>query len=529
MEKKRNRIKDLFRSSIAIIISRILGLLRDAFTTHYFSLNTLDAFTAAFKIPNTFRSLFAEGSLNNSFVPIYCSIENDKDKEEYLSSFFTNFFIILFFSVLFLIIIADKFVPFLVYGFSSFSLEKTNLTILYTRYFFIYLFFISIVSFIAAILNAGFHFFSSYFNQVYFNFTFIIIIIISLLLKKLNNYTLIYCVVISGLTQMLIMFLFLIKYKIKIKFKINFKNIYLKESWKLFLTSLISSSAYQINILFSTFFLSFFQGANTYTYIAQRLYLLPVGLFSEAFSQVFLAYFSHSKEISKKDEELNYSLRLSFFISLPIIAYFLAFSEQILKILFFHGKYTINDIYYSNYLLMFYMPGMLFVSLNKTFVSYYYSLKKIRFPVINSILSIIIFIILNIILMPFFKLYTVAISNTISLILQTSFFNIVYRTYNKNNKTKINIEKTISIIKYFLINLMLFILFYILNKNFKIVNPIKLNFESLKVFITFCFLSFSFFILFILSSLLIKNEEIKVILNIFLKKFENKNRKDLEK
>lgn len=518
MNKKRNRLKDLFSSSVAIITSRILGLIRDAFTTHFFSVNTLDAFTAAFKIPNTFRSLFAEGSLNNSFVPIYCSIEDQKEKEDYLNSFFTNFFIILLLSVLILIILSEKFVPFLVYGFSNFSKEKTDLTIIYTKYFFIYLFFISIVSFIAAILNASFHFFTSYFNQVYFNFTFIIVILFALIFKKLNTYTLIYCVIIGGFAQITIMFLLLLKYKIRIKFKINFKNKYLKESWKLFLTSLISASAYQINILFSTFFLSFFEGANTYTYIAQRLYLLPVGLFSEAFSQVFLAYFSHSKNLTEKDDELNYSLRLSILISLPIIAYFISFGEQILKILFYHGKYTLKDIYYSNILLIFYMPGMLFVSINKIFVSYYYSQKKIKIPIINSILSIVLFIIFNIILIPILKLYAIAASNTLALIFQTLYFNILY----KKKKKTIDRNYLLRLFYYIIINAILCLLFFFINKNINFLNPVKLNLESLKQLFFFITLSSLFAIFFIFLNFIIKNEEIKSIINIGFSKIKNK-------
>jgi|YNPMSStandDraft_2_1061718.scaffolds.fasta_scaffold00002_110 putative peptidoglycan lipid II flippase len=521
MPKQRNRLFDLAKSAIAIFISRIFGLLRDAFTTHFFNVSTLDVFTASFKIPNTFRSLFAEGALNNSFVPIYCSIEDEKEKQHYLNSFFTNFFIILVLSVTLLIIFADKFIPFLVLGFSNISTQKTELTVLFTRYFFLYLFFISIVAFISAILNSYYHFFTAYFNQVYFNFTFIVVIIFALIFKRLSTYTLIYCVIISGLFQMIIMFFFLLKYKIKLRLTFDFKNKYLKESWKLFLTSLISSSTYQINILISTYFLSFFEGANTYTYIAQRLYLLPVGLFSDAFSQVFLAYFSNFKQNHEKENELYYSLNLSFFISLPIIAYFMAFGNQILKILFYHGKYTLNDISYSYKLLLFYMPGMLFVSLNKTFVSFYYSIKNIKIPVINSFISLTIFILLNIILLPFFNLYTVSLANTLALFFQTIFFIISF------NKRKYIITKPIFYyFKYIVVVTILALIFMYLNKLFPFLEKVSFNLNTLKNVSCYIFLSILFAFAFIFLSIILKFNEIIYIINIFkekLKFYKNKS------
>jgi len=151
-----NLIKSTGTFSFFTTISRILGYLRDILIAIFFGSGPLaDAFFVAFRIPNTFRRLFSEGTFNAAFVPSYASeIANGKEQSE---KFATNVFSLLILSLFFLVLIIEIFMPLFVFliapGFSG-DEEKMNLVINLTRITFPFLLFVSLSSFFSAILNS---------------------------------------------------------------------------------------------------------------------------------------------------------------------------------------------------------------------------------------------------------------------------------------------------------------------------------------------------------------------------------------
>ena len=151
-----NLIKSTGTFSFFTTISRILGYLRDILIAIFLGSGPLaDAFFVAFRIPNTFRRLFSEGTFNAAFVPSYASeIANGKEQSE---KFATNIFSLLIFSLFFLVLIIEILMPLFVFliapGFSG-SEDKMNLAISLTRITFPFLFFVSLSSFFSAILNS---------------------------------------------------------------------------------------------------------------------------------------------------------------------------------------------------------------------------------------------------------------------------------------------------------------------------------------------------------------------------------------
>ena len=151
-----NLIKSTGTFSFFTIISRILGYLRDILIAIFLGAGPLaDAFFVAFRIPNTFRRLFSEGTFNAAFVPSYASeLSNGREKSE---KFATNVFSLLILVLFFLVLIIEIFMPYFVFliapGFSG-NEEKMSLAINLTRITFPFLFFISLSSFFSAILNS---------------------------------------------------------------------------------------------------------------------------------------------------------------------------------------------------------------------------------------------------------------------------------------------------------------------------------------------------------------------------------------
>ena len=151
-----NLIKSTGTFSFYTLISRLLGYLRDVLIAIFLGSGPLaDAFFVAFRIPNTFRRLFSEGTFNAAFVPSYSS-ELTKGKRK-TQLFANKVFNILLFNLLFLVFIVEIFMPAFILliapGFSENS-EKFNIAITLTRITFPFLFFVSLSSFFSAILNS---------------------------------------------------------------------------------------------------------------------------------------------------------------------------------------------------------------------------------------------------------------------------------------------------------------------------------------------------------------------------------------
>ena len=146
--------------SIAVFISRILGLIRDIVMTNFFgTTNVADAFQVAFQIPNLLRKLFGEGALSAAFVPIYNDIGIRKGKK-YQISFALQVLTLLSLILMVLCLLGILLSPLIVRIFApGFDPETRLLTIKLTRILFPYLFLIGISSTLISILNSHDRFF----------------------------------------------------------------------------------------------------------------------------------------------------------------------------------------------------------------------------------------------------------------------------------------------------------------------------------------------------------------------------------
>ena len=151
-----NIIKSTGTFSFFVLISRVLGYVRDFFIALYLGSGPLaDAFFVAFRIPNTFRRLFSEGTFNSAFVPSYSSeLIKGKDKaKEFANSVFNLLVFFLLVTTILIEIFMPGFVKIIAPGFSDDN-EKMQLAINLTRLTFPFLLFISLASFLSAILNS---------------------------------------------------------------------------------------------------------------------------------------------------------------------------------------------------------------------------------------------------------------------------------------------------------------------------------------------------------------------------------------
>ena len=151
-----NLVKSTGTFGFYTIISRLLGYLRDVLIAIFLGTSFLaDVFFVAFRIPNTFRRLFAEGTFNAAFVPSYTSelAKSNTKSKSFANKIFNLLFLGLFFLVLVIELFMPAFVSLIAPGFIQ-NTEKIELAINLTRITFPFLMFVSLSSFFSAILNS---------------------------------------------------------------------------------------------------------------------------------------------------------------------------------------------------------------------------------------------------------------------------------------------------------------------------------------------------------------------------------------
>ena len=459
-----NLIKSTGTFGFFTLLSRILGYLRDLLIAIYLGSGPLaDAFFVAFRIPNTFRRLFSEGTFNAAFVPSY-SAEITKGKNQ-SKKFANEVFNLLIIGLFFLIIIIEIFMPWFILliapGFKENS-DKLELTIYLTRITFPFLFFISLASFFAAVLNSHNKFALAAAAPIVLN----IVLILTLLLTKYLGDNLVeylaYAVTISGFIQFAILIKFVknfipISFAFKLKIEKKVKFFFSK-----LLPSIFSSGVTQINILVGTIIASFQASAVSYLYYADRIYQINLAIAGIAIGTVLLPNLSkYVKENKKKKIDLiqNKSLELSLFLSLPATFALLIASEEITSSLFGYGSFDIQSVKNSANALFYFALGLPAFAFIKVFSSFIFARQNTKVPFYFSVISVIINIIISLYFFNQIGFIIIPIATSVSSWIN-SILLLIYLT-NKNFFT-FRIEIIFSFLKIIFSSIIASLFFYYL-------------------------------------------------------------------
>ena len=396
-----NLVKSTGTFGFFTIISRLLGYLRDILIAIFLGTGVLaDAFFVAFRIPNTFRRLFSEGTFNAAFVPSYSSeiVKGKKKSNEFANNVFNLLFLALFFLVFVVQIFMPVFVSIIAPGFVE-SANKINLAIHLTRITFPFLLFISLASFFAAILNSHNKFAATAAAPIILNIILIIVLFFSKSLGDELVYYLSYGVSLAGILQLLFLYKLVGKfYSLKFNFKIK-ANKKVKIFFKKLLPSIFSSGVTQINILVGTIIASFQASAVSYLYYADRIYQINLAIAGIAIGVVILPQLSKHIQSKKKDKILliqNKALELSLFLSIPASVALLIGSEYITSALFGYGSFNEIAVANSAKALYFFALGLPAFSLIKIFSSFFFANHNTNTPFYISLFSVLLNIVISI-------------------------------------------------------------------------------------------------------------------------------------
>lgn len=379
--------KSIFTNTIGIFVSRVLGLIRDMLTASILGANIFsDIFFVAFKLPNLFRRIFAEGAFTQSFLPAFTK---SRHKALFSTHLLVRFSIIILSITLLVTLFSKQATMVVAWGFEP-SIQA--LAAPYVAVNFIYLILIFWVTFFSALLHYKHHFATSAFSTALLNLA----LIAALLLAHDREaseivWFLSYGVVLGGILQ-------LAAHLIAIK-KLGFFPMigggfkYFKSKGKAiqgeynrfkhnFLPAMWGNSTAQISAFLDTLLASFLvAGSISYLYYANRIFQLPLALFAIATS---IALFPRiAKAIKNNDTtHMHYQFQKAVHFLLAILAVAtlggIIFNEEILWLLFERGAFTATDRIQTGMVLVMYMLGLLPFGLAKLFILYLYAREQQR-------------------------------------------------------------------------------------------------------------------------------------------------------
>ena len=464
-----NLVKSTGTFGFYTIISRILGYLRDVLIAIFLGTNLLaDAFFVAFRIPNTFRRLFAEGTFNAAFVPSYTSeLAKSKSKS---NSFANDIFNLLFVGLLFLVLIIEIFMPAFVGliapGFTQ-DIQKIELATNLTRATFPFLFFVSLSSFFSAILNSHNKFAAASAAPIILNLILIIILCFGKYLNDELVYYLSYGVSLAGFLQLVFLHQFVKKfYVIKFNFKLRI-NYKVRFFFKKLLPSIFSSGVTQINILIGTIIASFQASAVSYLYYADRIYQINLAIAGIAIGVVVLPQLSKYVHLRKKSKIIqiqNKALELSMFLSLPASVALFIGSYEIISALFGYESFTEKDIYNSAKALFYFGLGLPAFALIKVFSTFFFANHDTKTPFYISLLAVLLNVVISIYYFKSLGFIIIPIATTISSWLNSI---LLFVFLKKKNLFEFNKMFFVKLIKIILASILMGIFFSFLTSFFE--------------------------------------------------------------
>ena len=421
--------------SFFTLISRILGYLRDILIAAFLGASIFaDAFFVAFRLPNTFRRLFAEGTFNAAFIPSYTSakLKGNKVSKKFADDVLGFLFLIL----VLIVTIAEIFTPYLVYliapGFTTDD-TKFNLAVELTRITFPFLLFVSLSSFFSGILNSNNKFAAAAAAPIILN----IVLIMSILISYIQNYNiarqLSFGVTLAGIIQLLFLVYFSYRfYKPGIKF-VNKISSKVKFFFKKLIPSIFSSGVTQINILVGTIIASFQSGAVSYLYYADRVYQINLAIAGIAVGTVSLPILSKAyktKNFSKVSDIQNKSLQLSLLLSIPASIGLIVASKEIVNGLFGYGSFTPEDVKMTSSALMYFGYGVIAFALIKILSNFFFARDDTKTPFFISSFIVFLNVLISVSLFKSVGFLIIPIATSISTWVGVFIFMYLLKKYN---------------------------------------------------------------------------------------------------
>ena len=403
--------------SIAVMASRLLGLVREKVIAYYFAAGVGgDAFYAAFRIPNLMRDLFGEGALSKAFVTTFTATELEDGEEaawRLASRVFNASFLLLTLITVIGIFAAPAIVDliFTGKGFQEVPLDpsehfgfdsKRDLTVYLTQIMFPYLILVSLAAVTMGLLNSKGKFGLPASASSFFNVGSLIVgvcgyyVAPNLGLHRTTGMAV--GVLVGGALQFLIQVPSMRSVGFHYQPLLSFRDERVRQVMRLIGPAILGVAALQINVLVNSIFAS--EGVGWLTWINRsfRLMHLPIGVFGVAISTVALP--NLAKLVAEGDMEgyrrsFSYALRLMFLLTVPASVGLMVLAEPICRLIFEGGQANSLDTQQTAVALFYYAFGLCGFSAVKIATDGFYTFNDTRTPAVVSLCTVGLNILLN--------------------------------------------------------------------------------------------------------------------------------------
>ena len=462
------KLNNFSKISSNIFSSRVTGFFRDVLFANFLGANILsDAFLFAFRLPNLFRRILAEGAMNSVFIPLY--IRQSKESQS-LASDFTSAVFLIFLSItsimtIFVFLFSEQITSFLAPGFID-NEDQFNFAIQLIPIIFPFLIFVTLSAVISSVLNIKGKFFLPSFLSVILN---VLMIGTLLIFKSESHFPLAWSILIAGIIQLFLLLINANFFKSLFQFglkKLSLLSSILRTFFKRFLFSVLGSGIVQLNIFVSMLFASLVgEGAISHIYYADRIIDLPFALIAVAMTFTLLPYLSKNiLDEEKNANAFNQTIIFCFIFALPSSFALFFISEDIVRVLFGRGEFLNKDILITSNLLLIYsfsLPGYMISRIcNQVFYSY----ERVDLPIKASIPTFFLNLVLCFSLYRQLGVYGLAIAGAISVWINV-FIQIFYlKIYFSNFYKKIKFINILKIAKILTSSsIMIFVILFLQN------------------------------------------------------------------
>jgi putative peptidoglycan lipid II flippase len=370
------------------LASRIAGLVRDMVIAAAFGASAAaDAFFVAFRVPNFFRRLFAEGAFAAAFVPVLAAYRTQRTRED-VARLIAGVAGVLGGTLALLcglaMLGADGVAVALAPGFTA-DPERLALTRTLLWLTFPYVVFVSLTALAAAVLNAHERFGPPALAPLVLNVTIIVAAVWLAPRLDVPVLALGVGVLAAGVLQLGLQLPFLARLGLLRWPRITWRDSGVRNVFAAMLPALFGASVAQVNLLVDTWLASFMTaGTVSWLYYAERLLELPVGVLAVGLATVTLPFLSRlhaNADASAFAATLDWSLRLGMLAAVPAAVALGVLATPLMFTLFGRGAFSATDAQMSAYALQAYAVGLPGIVAVKLLAPGYYARGDVRTPV----------------------------------------------------------------------------------------------------------------------------------------------------
>jgi putative peptidoglycan lipid II flippase len=403
--------------------SRILGFVRDALVAAVLGTGpAADAYLAAFRFPNLFRRLFAEGAFNTAFIPLFArSLEQEGHEPARLWAARIMSWLVVVVTIV--TILVEIFMPWVLAPFVPGFLDdpaKYDLTVLLTRICFPYLMCMSLMAAYAAILNGLGFFKAAAFAPILLNIVMIAFMLPLVLSANTDVQTAIWIAIgtiAGGIAQLILVYAAVRRAGFVPRLHWPRWDGEVKRFWLLAIPAVMAGGITQVNIFVGTIIASAADSAIAYLYYADRLYQLPLGIIGIAVGTVLLPELSrHLKggRDAEADASQTQALLISMLLSLPAATALIALAAPIVSVLFERGAFTAADSAQTAQTLIWFSAGLPAYVLIRVLQPGFFAREDTRTPTLFAGISVVVNIALSLLLFPLLAHVGIAIATSVA-------------------------------------------------------------------------------------------------------------------